>query len=165
MSGEVTKLSQALGGNDAAARQAAAERLAQLGPDAQAAAVPLVEACAIDDDSLHEFVTAALEELGPPLPGDVAKLAALVSHRSLDVAYWAATLLGRLKDHSASAVNELVAALDAHPEISVKQRAAWALGQIGPAAIETLAALQKAAASSDPRLARVAQEAIEKLSG
>jgi HEAT repeat protein len=165
MSEEVAKLSQALAGNDAAARQSAAERLAQLGPDAQAAAVPLVEACAIEDDSLREFVTAALEEIGPPLPGDVAKLASLVSHRSLDVAYWAATLLGRLKDHAAPAIRELVAALDAHPEVSVKQRAAWALGQIGPAASEARPALQKAAASNDPRLARVAQEALEKLSG
>ncbi|MEX2114517.1 MAG: HEAT repeat domain-containing protein [Pirellulales bacterium] len=165
MSAEVEALIQSLRGNDGEARQSAAERLAQLGPDAQAAAVPLVEACAIDDDNLREFVTAALEELGPPLPSEVGTLAALVSHVSLDVAYWAATLLGRLKDHAASAVDALAMVLDKHPQGSVKQRAAWALGQIGPAAESARGTLQQAAAGSDKRLARLAQEALDKLPG
>jgi HEAT repeat protein len=160
MSNDVTELIRSLAGNDAAARQAAAERLAQLGPDAQAGALPLVEACATDDDALRESVTAALEELGPPLPGDVAKLSALVSHRSLDVAYWAATLLGRLKDHAAAAVAPLATALANHPETSVQERAAWALGQIGPAAADARPALEKAAGSSRARLARLAKEAL-----
>ncbi len=165
MSAEVEALIQSLSSNDAEARQAAAERLAQLGPDAQAAAVPLVEACGSDDESLREFATAALEELGPPLPSEVAKLSALVSQESLDVAYWAATLLGRLQDHAASAADALAAALDQHPEASVKQRAAWALGQMGPAAESARRALQQAASGSDRRLARLAQEALDNLSG
>ncbi len=59
MSSEVAELIRSLTGPDAEARQNAAERLSRLGPDAQAAAVPLVEACETDEDALRESVTAA----------------------------------------------------------------------------------------------------------
>ncbi len=68
MSSEVAELIRSLTGPDAAARQDAAERLSQLGPDAQAAAVPLVEACETDEDALREKVTAALQNWDHPCP-------------------------------------------------------------------------------------------------
>ena len=69
-----------------------------------------------------------------PRPADASALAALVNKPSLDVAYWAATLLGRLESQAAPAVPQLAEALDRHTESTVRERAAWALGKIGPAA-------------------------------
>ncbi len=163
MTRDVTALTKSLCSIDSAVRQTAAETLAQLGPDAQGAAVALVEACTVDDDSAREWIVATLEGLGPPRACDVARLAALVQHASLDAAYWAATLLGRLKGEAAPAVGSLAATLAGHPEMTVRQRSAWALGQIGPAASAARAALEEAAAASDPRLASLACEAINQI--
>jgi hypothetical protein len=43
----------------------------------------------------------------------------------------------------------------------VRERAAWALGKIGPAAGSALPALEIAAAGDNARLARLAETAIE----
>jgi HEAT repeat protein len=51
----------------------------------------------------------------------------------------------------------------APPEVA--QRAAWALGKIGPAAAAAASALRTAAASADPRLARLAAEALAAVGG
>jgi HEAT repeat protein len=134
-----------------------------LGREARAAAVPLVEACETEDDQLREWVAAALEELGPPDVADVANLAALVERSPLDVAYWAATLLGRLEDQAAAAVPNLAWALANHPEMAVRQRAAWALGKIGPAANRARDALTEAAENSNRRLASLARDAMDRL--
>ena len=55
----------------------------------------------------------------------------------------------------------LAACLESDCDPSVAQRAAWALGKIGPAAAAGRAALEKAAAAADPRLARLAREALD----
>ena len=94
---DLSALVASLKSNDPAQRQAAAEQLSQLGGDAQPAAVALVQACQMEDEDTRELVVAALEDLGPPQPDDVPQLAALLKLPSLDTAYWAATLLGRLQ--------------------------------------------------------------------
>ena len=160
---DITALIESLRSTDPSEQQAAAERLARLGPDARPAAVSLVEACATHDEGTREWITSALEDLGPPRSGDSARLAALVANRSLDVAYWAATLLGRLRDEAGEAVPELAAAVDGHPELAVRQRAAWALGKIGPAAASARGALEKAAGDADRRLAALARDAMAKI--
>jgi HEAT repeat protein len=168
MTADLAALTGALESEDNARRQSAAEQLSQLGSDAQPAAVALVNALAsgaVDDEATREWVVAALEDLGPPSTDDVARLAALLSHRSLDAAYWAATLLGRLQAEAAPAVGALAEALSGHAELSVRQRAAWALGQIGATAGPAQGALEEAAASSDRRLAALAREAIGQLRG
>jgi HEAT repeat protein len=162
MTTDLSALVTALESGDADQRQAAAEKLAQLGTDAAPAAVALVEACERDDEA-RESVVAALEELGPPAANDLARLAALVSRPSLNVAYWAATLLGRLGGEAAPAAPALGNALGGHGELAVRQRAAWALGKIGPAAAVAKDALEEAAAGSDPRLASLARAALDRL--
>jgi hypothetical protein len=82
-----------------------------------------------------------------------------------DVGYWAATLLGRLGKQAAPAVPVLARVVCGGVDLTVRQRVAWALGQIGPAAAEALAALQQAATSDDLRLARLAQQAIDLIRG
>lgn len=144
-------------------RAEAAEQLAQLGAEAQSAAVALVRACGDEAEEVRQWAAAALESLGPPAASDAGRLAALLGARSPDVGYWAATLLGRLQGEARSTVETLAAALVGPADVSVRQRVAWALGEIGPGAIAAAAALQMAAGSPDPRLARLAAESLRKI--
>lgn len=163
MADEHADLALALQSGSPAERREAAERLAQSPSAARQVAVALVETCDTDDDQLREWIAAALEESGPPDVGGVARLRELVEHPRLDVAYWAATLLGRLAVDAAPAVPQLARALDTHPEPSVRERAAWALGRIGPPAAAAREALTRAADNSSGRLARLAQQALDRL--
>ena len=112
-------------------RRQAAESLAQMGNEAQPAAVALVQACANDDESLREWVVAALEQLGPPAQTDLPALCRLLEDHHELSAYWAATLIGRLQDQAAAAVGGLAECPQHCPHPSVQQRsdlgrrAAW----------------------------------------
>jgi len=162
---ELSQLISALTDPDPPKRCAAAERLAQLAPDARAAAIPLVRVCADEAEEVREWAAAALEELGPPRREDIDPLSSLLDDQSPEVGYWAATLLGRLKGEAASAVPALAAVLTSPLDPSVRQRTAWALGKIGPPAVVALEGLKQAAGDDDPRLARLARQAIERISG
>jgi HEAT repeat protein len=148
-----------------AKRLQAAERLSQLGCAAAPAAVALVRASGDEAEEVREYAVAALEELGPPRIEDLAHLTALLGEQRSDLGYWAATLLGRLGDDAASAVPALANAVVGGHDAAVSQRAAWALGRIGPAAAPAVDALKQAAVTGDPRLAQLAQRAIERIVG
>ena len=165
MPNEISQLAEGLESADAAERQKSAEALAGLGEAARGAAVPLIRACSDGEDGVREWATAALEGMGPPSVDDLPAMAKLVSERNDDVAYWAITLIGRLEEQASSAVPQLCAALDRSHAPSVQQRAAWALGKIGRDAAAAMDALQRAAGARDPRLARLAQSAVEAIRG
>jgi HEAT repeat protein len=157
-------ISQLIGELDSAEitlRRNAAERLA-LAPDA-AAAVSLARASGDDDEQVREWAVAALEELGAPDADDVAALGELLTDGRPDVRYWAATLLGRVGEPAAQVVGALSCVLDADPEAAVRQRAVWAIGQMGGAAVSARHALHLATQNGDARLARLAREALAKL--
>jgi HEAT repeat protein len=163
---DVVQATANLKSSDAAVRAAAAEQLAHLEDGAQAAAPALAVATADGDESVRQWATGALESLGPPAAGDTAELVKLLPDTRPDVAYWAATLLGRLGDGAGDAktVAALITALNSHPEAAVRERAAWALGQVGPGAAAALPALQAVGGTTNPRLARLAKQAIEQIS-
>jgi HEAT repeat protein len=167
---ELDQLTADLKNTDARVRATAAEQLAKLAEDAQPAAVQLVAAMGDADSTVHDWVYAALESLGPPRAEDASGLTQLVSDKRLDVAYWAVTLLGRLgavaglsSGDTAPVVSAITTALQGHAETAVRERAAWALGQIGAPAAAAIPALQQAASDPAPRLSRLAQEALEKI--
>lgn len=162
---EVPQAIVALASDDALQRAAAAERLAQAAEDAKSAAVPLVRAAGDADESVREWAVAALESLGAPPTENQMELAALLSDPRLDVAYWSATLLGRLGAEAKDSTAALAQALQSHPEMAVRQQAAQALAKIGRPAASAVAALQVASSSADPRLARVARQAMEAIQG
>jgi HEAT repeat protein len=62
-------------------------------------------------------------------------------------------------------VDALADCLTTASDPAVAQRAAWALGKIGPAAYPAAAALRVAAADDDPRLARLAADALAAIGG
>lgn len=157
---DVNELATQLGSTDPEIRGAAAERLARLGEAAAPAAVCLVRACGDAAEQVREQAVAALEDLGPPPREATGRLIDLVSDRDPLVAYWATTLLGRAGQDAATAVSALTRCLDSTADLSVRQRAAWALGKVGPAAASAREALGRAAGDADPRLSRLAAEAI-----
>lgn len=153
-----------LASSDARQRLSAAEHLAQQ-PDAREAAVQLARATADENEEVREAVTGVLEDLGPPPAGFTPELASMLQDSNSDVAYWAATLLGRLGKDAAKAVPALTAALGPAAPLVVRQRSAWALGHMGTEAASARPALEMAAAHSDPRLARLAREALASIQG
>ncbi|MGD9634138.1 MAG: HEAT repeat domain-containing protein [Pirellulales bacterium] len=148
---------------DTAAQTAAANELASRGHDSQIAIVSLVRTVGIPDEEVLEACTAALEEAGPPSPEQIEPLMSLTTDCSGDVAYWAVTLLGRARAAAAPAVPALVAVLESDVELPVRERAAWALGEIGPAAKNAVSALTVAANCDDARLSRLAKKALESI--
>lgn len=154
-----------LSATDPKQRAQAAEQLARAGAEARAAAVALVRASGDREASVRDWAVAALEELGPPPESEIEPLAALVNNPDLNIAYWACTLLGRLQAASAAATPQLIDSLSRHGELAVRQRAAWALGQIGTKAKAARQALEHAAQSGDARLARLSRTAIEAIRG
>jgi HEAT repeat protein len=157
---DIGKLIADLSSKEPGERAAAAEQLAHRGELARGAAVALVRACADDQEEVREWVVAALEGLGPPAAEDLGKLAELTADASDDICYWAATLLGRAGRAASDAVATLANLLAKRPSPEVRRRAAWALGQIGPAA-GAVDALQRAAHDPDRRIARAAQSSLE----
>jgi HEAT repeat protein len=162
---DAEELAAQLASTDLEPRRAAAERLARMGEEAAPAAVALVRACGDADEQVREHVVAALEDLGPPPTSAVAALVALIDHASPLVGYWTTTLLGRAGEDAASAVPALTKCLDSTADLAVRQRAAWALGKIGPTAATARDALVRAAGQSDERLARLASESLAAIDG
>jgi HEAT repeat protein len=163
MNADVQLLIAQLEGTDTAQQTAAATELAALGHAAQGAAVALVRTIGIPHEEVLEACTAALEEVGPPAAEQIKPLAGLAGDCSSDVAYWAVTLLGRAGNVAAAAVPNLIHVVEGDADLPVRERAAWALGEIGPAAKAATPALRVAADSSDARLARLAKKALESI--
>ncbi len=166
MDQDVSSLIAALGSPQETARAEAAEKLSQVDPhELRAAATVLVEACGDDSEAVREAAVGALEEMGPPDLGLLAALIELLGSEKADVAYWAATLIGRLESEGAAAVPALASAVQDSSHQNVRQRAVKALGNIGPGAAAAKDALTNAASGEDPRLARLAQRALEQIGG
>jgi len=160
-SNDISQWTTDLTHGDAGVRGKAAERLARHPAEAASAAVALVQAAGDADEVVREWVVAALEEIGPPAVEQRDELAALVGHAQADVAYWAVTLLGRLGEAAAPTVDRLMKVLEQSTANNVRERIAWALGQIGPQAAAALPTLKQSGSSDNPRLARMATKAIK----
>jgi HEAT repeat protein len=161
MSPDLRSLAMSLASTDVVTRRETAESLAKAGPDAVTVAIPLVQACGDDDEEVRNWVVAALEELPPPNASDAAALEAFINGENLDVSFWATTLLGRMEAAAAPTVPTLASAVIDHPELVVRERAAWALGKIGKPAAGAIPQLEAAATSEEPRLARFATIALQ----
>jgi len=149
-----------LSSHDVAARRGAAEALSRAGADS--AVLPLLGACSDPDEQVREWAHAALEALGPP-PRDIAPRLAETLDQPGSTGYWSATLLGRLREDAAPWAGALGQACGKNPDLAVRQRAVWALGQIGPAARDAIPALEAASQDADARLAKLSREALQKI--
>lgn len=160
---DVAALGRQLASTDPEQRALAAELLSRAGEDASTAAVSLVTACGDADERVREWVVAVLEDLGAPPKESIDGLSRLATATDPLTAYWATTLLGRSGEDAASAVPLLAACLESRADLSVRERAAWALGKIGRPAASARAALERVAGAADERLARLARESLESI--
>lgn len=95
------------------------------------------------------------------LPRDLAdSIAAKCLDPHPAVAAWACTLLGKLESDAHKYQAHIVACLNTHPSVSTRQQAALALGSIARLEPTTLESLRRAAQSGDPRLKRLAANAL-----
>jgi hypothetical protein len=117
-----------------------------------------LEALAAAQDDAREEIVGFLEDCGPPTIAELPRIAHHLNSADGDAAYWAATLLGRSGPAAAAFLNDLVAATH-HDSLAARERAVWALSQIGPAAKAALPRLKELSESTTPRLARLAREA------
>lgn len=154
-------LTKQLAAADVAVRRAAVRDLAQRGAEAGAAAAALARCAADADDDIRAWATEALENLGPPAAEQAPALVALLGGEA-DAAYWAATLLGRLSSAGSDVLAALTQALGPPFALRVRERAAWALGQLPERTPDVVQALTTAAQAAEPRLARLAQAALDR---
>ncbi|MEM8670292.1 MAG: HEAT repeat domain-containing protein [Planctomycetota bacterium] len=117
-----------------------------------------------DDDEIRMWASEALES---SIQAEVAELLVLIqmleSTEDSEICYWSATILGRLGSDAASAAPVLEACVRKSMYLPARERATWALAQIGPAASIALPTLKDIAESSPPRLQRLAIEAIDRI--
>jgi len=157
------KLIHELADGDAVIRAAAAEQIAQHASSAQAAATALVAASGDADEMVAQWSVAALEGIGAPRASDRERISKFLLSSHENPAFWAATLLGRMGEEAAPAVDALTRTLQHSPHTSVRQRTVWALGEIGLAAKSASDALRAASKDGDPRLARLALDVLASL--
>ena len=155
-----------LASNDLSNQRSAAAQLLNA-PSCEAAAVELTKAVGSDDELLVESATGVLESIESISDVQASTLAELLPSKTFqphpNTGFWAATLLGRIGQRAAPFLDQLIAALDASTDDTVKQKIVWAIGKIGPPASPASNHLEALVNASDKRLARLASQALESI--
>ncbi|QDV71710.1 HEAT repeat protein [Rosistilla carotiformis] len=129
-------------------------------------AIALLRASNDPHASVSELAIATLEDMGAPDASQVSEIVSFAQRPAdSETVYWATTLIGRIGPDAADAVPTLAGVLANSSFLHVREKAAWALGQIGPAAIGATAVLQAAAEQGPPRLQRLASQALSTMAG
>lgn len=108
------------------------------------------------DEELRAWTYDVLQAITTVPAEFAAQLAEYCLHSAPPVASWACKLLAKVEDASSQYQAVVVHALAEHPEICVRQEAAFALANFASLTDATLLALQTAAVHEDPRLSRLA---------
>ncbi|PQO31733.1 HEAT repeat domain-containing protein [Blastopirellula marina] len=161
---EPSQIIQDLASSDLGQRLSAVETCAKHPELARTATIPLCRLVSDPDEQVAEWATAALEEMGPPASEELDALVSMFSSAEA-TAYWAVTLVGRLKPSDAATVALLAELIEASgtPD-EVRNRAIWAIDQTGATTPDVRQALTQAAHSEQPRTARLAAKALAKFS-
>jgi hypothetical protein len=114
-----------------------------------------------EDEELCAWTADALQAIEQVSDESLTLLAGYGMHQQARCAVWACKLLMKIQT-PAEAQTVLCRALKEHSNLGVRQQAAAALASIASPNGETLAALEAAAKDEDPRLSRLAAQALEK---
>jgi len=130
--------------------------------DVRGLTASIVQLAGSAEDEIRMWASEALESaVQPDASEQLMLIQMLESTHDSEICYWSATMLGRLgKDAGASAA-ALEACVRESMYLPARERAAWALSQIGPAAKVAVATLQEASQTAPPRLQRLATEALK----
>src|SRR5262245_50743003 len=127
---------------DLAVRRAAAEEFLKKNGQAFRGLAPLAFLMLLDpDEQVREAIVGWFEDCGRPNPEEAAQMISFLFSPTDDVVYWAITLLGRFGPDAKRGVGPLIMNLGESKAIAIREKAAWALGRIGPAAAEARSAL------------------------
>ena len=135
-------------------------RLAAGDEPAETHVMELLESMRSQDEEVRAWTSDALQTV-EVLPKELARnVADMCLQPSAAVSAAACRLLVKLGDEATQYQAAIVACLTQHPEITARQQAALALSSVAGLTPETLAALREAAESPDPRLKRLASNAL-----
>lgn len=116
------------------------------------------------DDDVRMWASEVLESSIKPTEDEVTDLIRLMDENDDgEVCYWAATMLGRLGEASVAAVPALASCMSESMYLPARERAAWALAQIGAQAADAISTLKQVSETAPPRLQRLANEAIARI--
>lgn len=128
-------------------------------------AVPVVGLSGSSNDEVRMWAAEALESSVRPEASEVLMLIQqLDAGPDGEICYWAATMLGRLGTEAAMAADALDRCLRESMYLPARERATWALSQIGFRARVAVPSLREAAESAPPRLRQLAGEALRAIS-
>lgn len=122
----------------------ALDTVTELGKDA----LPLLTE-ALADDEVSYWACLALAEIGPDAAGATPQIVRIIRHPLPQYRLQALATLGEIGPGAAAAVPSILTLLQSEPEDSVRYAAAFALGHIGQASDDVIAALRKLNASDD----------------
>ncbi len=116
------------------------------------------------DDEVRMWAAEALGMKVVPSPSEAIEIAnCLAQPGDGEVAYWAATMLGRLGCDGIEGVAALIDCIEHSSFLPARERSAWALAQIGSGASQAIETLRLAVDENLPRLSRLANEAIREI--
>lgn len=145
-------------------QQLSLDEVKQLVTDQAAAAQqiePLLQTLQTDEEELCAWTTDALQGIEQVSDEFADLLSSYCMHEQAKCAVWACKLIMKIQS-PASLQAALCRALTEHSSLGVRQQAAAALASVASPSSDTLSALEAAAASEDPRLSRLAAQALEK---
>lgn len=125
----------------------------------------LIEAVASSDESTLEAATEALENAGPIATSALPRVKALIeanlkSPSASQKLYWLCTLAGRYGKQGGALQPAVVAvATDSKQDWSVRERAVWCLGEIGPIDPTMVEALKRSSGDATERFQRLIEAA------
>lgn len=161
----LASLKEHLSHPEASVRRAAVRGLVSAGRTQAGVTVAVLRLITDPDESTRHWAGTALGQVVWPAPHELDELIALLRQTcDGEVEYWTATMLGRLGVAAARAAGPLAGVLLDSACLAARERAAWALAEIGPAARSSLNALRQIGEDDPPRLQRLAQMAMESMS-
>ena len=119
-----------------------------------------------DDESIQNYSSEALENCGAPRSDDLPFLRQQLKSRQSTSVYWASTLIGRIGmdsirfDREAVQSELCIPIADDSLELSAREKAAWAMGELGPVTATNRDVLQKQVSKAPPRLKRLLESAL-----
>ena len=120
-----------------------------------------------DDETEQVCATDLLENCGAPSRSDIPFLCQQLVSSSSSRVYWSSTLLGRLgptggeQSERSNIQSQLCNVIDNETiEPSARERAAWAIGELGSIKGSSRDVLEKHLATASPRLKRLLEAAL-----
>jgi hypothetical protein len=152
--------------SDVRRRCDAVRKVAQGTRDQSGVTASVIRLVADTDEEVRDWACESLESRIVPMPNEVSELIELLRETNDgEIEYWTATMLGRLGMVASSATGVLATCLLDSRCLAARERAAWALSEIGPAARAALNSLLQIGPDDPPRLQRLAASAIQSVVG